>query len=338
MTVLSSEIKFFRPQTVSDTSANGGRISFREIVTGTEQNVFGHALSAERLAGSTKYRKVCVRVCNDNEESLMSALVRIFGTTPAGDAVSYHMGTARDTQDDITGSEVRYGAATITTAVVSGGSTLILACETSALATALYQVGHAIFITDKTAYNATTGNIEQRTVASRSVSGSTVTVTLAAPLANGYAAWNSETRTGGHVCSAPAAATIAPAISNVSKSLGSGDLDTAKIVVDSIGAAELTITLTYTDATNFTATTDDATHTLGSGVRSADFAPINPETSKPYLTIPAAAWSGTTAAGNSCGLQTHPPAMYLWERRDIPAACGSLSGNRVVLVAQGESA
>ena len=339
MTILSSEITFWRPQEVSDALTNGGRVSFNQIVSATSQNVFGHAFSAERAAGSTKYRKVCVRVNNDNDETLYAALCRMFGVTPGGDAVAFAMGTARDTQADADDYTYRYGAGTVNTALTAGGSTIIVDCESAAHATAFGQVGDVVFVTDKTAWDSGTGNIEQHEVATRSVSGTQLTITTVATLANSYAAWSSETSTGGHVAFAPDAADLAPAVDNTSSTFaGTGAIDFDLIEVDAIGAAELTVTGTFTDATNYTLTTDDATHSLGSGTVSADKAPINPANSKPYCTIPAAAFSGTAQAGDVFSFQVHPPCLYVWERRVIPAGCGSMSGNRVVLVVQGESA
>jgi hypothetical protein len=339
MTILSSEITFWRPQEVSDEATNGGRISFNQIISATAQNVFGHAFSTERLAGSTKYRKVCVRINNDNDETLYAALCRMFMPTAGGDAISFAMGTARDTQADADDYIYRYGPGTVNTALTAGGSTIIVDCETAAQASAFGQVGDAVFVTDKATWDASAGNIEQHTVAIRSVSGTELTVTIVAPLANSYAAWNSETRTGGHVAFAPATADIGPAISNTGSSFaGTGALDFDQIMVDSLGSAELTITGTFTDATNYTLTADDATHSLGSGTTGADKSPINPANSKPYLTIPALAFSGAPQAGDTFTFQIHPPCLYPWERRVIPESCGSLSGNKIVLVVQGESA
>lgn len=339
MTVLSTEIQFFKPQEVSDAATNGGRVSFLEIVTATAQNVFGHAFSAERAAGSTKYRKIATRINNDDDETLYNTLARLFMPTLGEDAVAYALGTARDTQADASAYTYEYGPATLNTAVTAGGSTLILDCETSELATNLGPVGSLLFISDQTTWGGS-GNIEQHTVATRSVSGSQLTVTLdSTTLANDFAAWDGSARTGGHVAFAPAGVDVAASIDNTSSTFaGDGALDFNQVLADAIGTAELTISGSFSDATTYTLTVDDTTHSLGSGSTSSDFAPLNPANSKPYLTIPAAAWSGTIASGDTFGMQSHPPCLYVWERRIIPAACGSLAGNQVVLVVQGESA
>ena len=346
MTILSSEILFRKSKEVSNASTNGGRMSFNLIVSATAANVFGNAFSAVRTSGNLAapdYRKICVVVANDNEETLYSAMLRLFMPTRGDDWVSFHLGTARDTQADIAGTKARYGVATLNGAVSAGGATLVVNVENADLASGadvIARAGDILFISDKPTWNTSTGNIEQHTINTVVASGSQLTITLAGTtLANGYAAWNSEIRTGGHIMTAPAAVDLAPSLTNYTHTYAStGAIATASIVVDAIGSAEMTVSGVFTDATHFTCTSDDTTHTLGSGVVGTDFAPSNPAVSKPYFTIPAAALTGTFTTGDVFSFQVHPPCLYAWLRRDIPPNCGSLSGNQFVLVAQGESA
>lgn len=346
MTVQTSEILFRKPQEVSNVDTNGGRMSFNQYVSATAANIFGNAFSSVRTTGNLAnpdYRKICVVVANDSEETLYGAMLRLFMPTRADDWVSFHLGTARGHQADITGAETRYGVGTLNSAVTAGGSTIVIDVESADLASGadvIARVGDAIFISDKTTWNATSGNIEQHLIDTVSASGSQLTITLdGTTLANNYAAWNSETRTGAHIMTAPVSVDLAPALDNYTHTFAStGAIDTAQIVVDSIGSAEMTVSGVFTDATHFTCTSDDATHTLGSGVVGTAFAPINPANSKPYFTIPIGALTGTFVTGDVFSLQIHPPALYPWLRRDIPPGCGSLSGNQFVLVLQGESA
>jgi len=137
---------------------------------------------------------------------------------------------------------------------------------------------------------------------------------------------------------APAGVDVSVSLDNVSSSFAAdGALDDAQVTVDAIGGAELTVSGVFTDSTHYTLTCDDPLHTLGSGTTGSDYSPSNAAVSKPYFTIPAAAWSGTPQAGDTFNFQTHPPARYVWLRNDIPEACGSLSGNQFVLVHQCET-
>jgi len=59
---------------------------------------------------------------------------------------------------------------------------------------------------------------------------------------------------------------------------------------------------------------------------------------KPYFTIPAAAWGGTWANGETVTFITHPASIPIWEKRVIPAGANSLAGNKRIIVVRGESA
>ena len=333
MTILSSELKAFYPATISDASANGGRISFNAITSGALQNVFPHVFRAERLAGSTKHRKLFFRVANDADETLYTPSIRLHAPTIGGDHVSFRVGTQRDTQGDLTGSERKYGVATLKTTVASGSSSLVVTVEDAAL-TGIFQSGDKIRITSKATPTSSTGNEEELTITGTpSVSGLDVTITTTATLTNGY--------TGGAAYVQSVYYPVSDLTSSVSNwvETGAGTYDEATypVVCDHIGTAEQTWTLTFTDATNFTIV-GDAIGSVGSGTTAADFAPVNSAVAKPYFTLAAGGWGGTWAAGNTIVFQTHPPAIAIWETRVVPAAAASMAGNGITAVFEGESA
>ena len=70
MTILDSELDFYKAETNDDTTSNGGRMSAIEIISGVLQNVWPHAFKAERDAGSTKFRKLFCKVSNDDDDTL----------------------------------------------------------------------------------------------------------------------------------------------------------------------------------------------------------------------------------------------------------------------------
>ena len=339
MTILSSELKFYKPRTVTDTDANGGRMSFNEIVSNTLQNTFPHAFSSERLAGSTKYRKLFLQVANDADETLYQALFRFFAPTAGDDYCCFWAGTPTDTQADIAGTERKYGVGTLNTAVSAGGSTLIVDVQNAAHATgndAIFAGGDTILITDKASWDAGTGNIEEHTIdGTPSVSGTEVTITLTGQLANDYAAG-----TGTTVMSGLDSGDIATSFDNwdeTGMAAGSYDEGSYPPVLDNLGTVDLEVTLTFTDATNFTATCDDPDITLGSGTTGSDFAPLNPWNAKPLFTLESGGWSGSEAAADELVFQVHGAYVGLWEKRVIPASCGPLTGNKLTLVSGGES-
>ncbi len=337
MTILSSELKAYQPQTVSDASANGGRISFNAITSGALQNVFPHVFRAERLAGSTKRRKIFFRCANDADETLYAPSIHLHAPTVGDDRVYFHVGTQRDTAASITGSERKYGAGVLKTTVTAGGSTLVVYVEDASL-TGIFQAADTIRVTDKATPSASTGNEEELTINTISVSGTEVTITTTTALTNGY--------TGGtlaapitYVSSVYVPGTdLKCTVDNWVETSGSGTYDetTYPVQGDNIGTAEQTWTLTFTDATNFSVV-GDTVGSVGSGTTGSDFAPTNSAVSKPYFTLSASGWVGSWAAGNTIVFQTHPPAIPIWETRVVPAAASSMAGNGITSVLEGET-
>jgi len=333
MTILAAELKAYYPATISDASGNGGRISFNQITSGALQNVFPHVFRAERLAGSTKHRKIFLRAANDADATLYAPSARLHKPTPGDDYVYFRVGTQRNTQGDLTGSERKYGIGTLKTTVTAGGSTLVVTVENTAL-TGIFQDGDKIRVTDK-ATPTGSGNEEELTISGApSVSGADVTITVSGTLANGYTGGTS------YVSSVyyPGSDLVAT-VDNWAETSASGTYNesTYPVTLDHIGTAEQTWTLTFTDATNFTVA-GDVIGSVGSGTIGADFAPTNSAVSKPYFTLQSEGWGGTWAAGNTIVFQTHPNAIALWETRVVPAGASSVAGNGVTLVFEGETA
>jgi len=334
MTILSSELKFYKSEVVSADPSNGGRMSAVEVVSGVVNNVWPHVLKAERDAGSTLYRKLFAKVANDADETLLAATLWNDLPTPGDDWIVMFAATQRDTQADITGTERLYGAASLNTDVDAGGSTIIVDVEDASL-TGIFADGDTIRITDMADPDAATGNEELLTISGApTVSGTQVTITVAETLANSYTV-----AAGTRVMSIMAVGDIRCTLDNWVETSAAGTYDEAVYppIMDNIGTVEQTWTLTFTDATNFTVS-GDVLGSVGSGTTGAAFSPQNPDFAKPYFTIEAAGWAGTWAGGDTIVFQTHPAAVPFWLKRVVPAGAGSLSGNRNVTVLSGESA
>lgn len=333
MTILDSELQCFKSAVVGDTSANGGRMSNVQVISGVVQNVWPHVLKAERDAGSSKFRKLFYKVANDADETLLAAQHWLDAPTAAGDYVTAWPGTQRDTQADITGSERKYGCANLQANAVLGASTLVVEVENAAL-TGMFVNGDTIRVTDKATPSSLTGNEELHTISGVPVvAGLQVTITIAGVLANNYT-----TAAGGRVMSIYSFGDIACAVDNwVETGAGTYDEATYPVRCDNIGTREETWTLTFSDAGNFTVS-GDTVGSLGAGTILADFAPLNPAFSKPYFTLDFEGFGGTWAAGNTIVFQTHPAARSMWEKRVVPAGSASLANNKVTSVTSGESA
>lgn len=335
MSIISTELIFYKSAVVADTTLNGGVMSNNSITSGGSQNVFPNVLSAERTAGSTKYRKVFLKVANDDDLPLLSPKLWLDDITAADDYVCMFAATQTDTQADITGSERKYGVGTLKTTVVAAGTVVTVTVENSSL-TGVFVNGDTLRITDKLTPSSVTGNEEFVTISGvPSVSGSDVTITLAAPgLVNGYTAG-----TGTRIMSVLEPSDIECSVSNWVETSTSGTYDesTYPVVCDSIGTVEQTWTITFLDATNFTCV-GNTVGTLAAGVRSSDYAPNNTNFTKPYFTLETDGWGGTWAIGETIVFKTHPAAYAIWEKRVVPALANSLSNNKVTLAVSGESA
>jgi hypothetical protein len=332
MTILAAELKLYKSTTVTNTTANGGRISPTQIISGASANVFPSAFQSELTSGSTTRRKVFLKCANDADEILTAPWCLLDGPTAAGDYVYFHVGTQRDTAADITGSERKYGAAPLKTTISSGATSITVTVEATAL-TGIFQSGDTIRITDKLTPSSGTGNEELRVISgSPSVSGSDVTISLTVGTTNGYTA-------GSKVASVYKPGTdLACTVTNWSET-GAGTYNESAnpVVCDNIGTIEQTWTLTFSSATAFSVS-GDTVGSVGSGTVSANFVPVNADWAKPYFTLASAGFGGTWANGNTIVFQTHPAAIPLWETHVIPASTASLAGNAVTLVWGGETA
>lgn len=334
MTILASELKAYYPTTVSDSSGNGGRISFNQVTSGALRNVFPHVFRAERLAGSIKHRKIFYRTTNDADETLYAPSIRLHAPTVADDWVYFRIGTQRNTQGDLTGSERKYGVGILKTAVTAGDSTLVVSVEDASL-TNIFQNGDKIHITDKATPTSSIGNEEELTISGAPiVSGVDVTITTSTALANSYT--EGLTYVGSVYYTNNDLTGSVDSWSEHGTGTGTYDEVTYPVLIDHIGTAEQTWTLTFTNATSFTVV-GDTIGSVGSGTIGSDFAPNNPAVSKPYFTLQAAGWGGVWVAGDVIAFQTHPPAIPIWETRVVPANSASVAGNSVTVVFEGET-
>ncbi len=333
MSILASELKLYKSQNVSDTSAGGGRMSTNQVISGVLANCFSHVLPEERVTGSVKYRKVFYHVGNDDDLPLFSAKIFLDAPTAGADWMTFFAGNMRDTVADHSGSPRRYGSAFLQSSAAAGASSIIVTIEDPSIA-GIFAAGDEIVITDKVSPGATAGNREVHTISGApAVVGSQVTIALVGTLANSYT-----TAANARVASVLSAGDLVCSVSNWVES-GSGTYDEASfpILTDNLGTIEQSWTFGWIDATTFTCT-GDTVGSVGSGTIGSNFAPVNPSTSKPYFTLRAAGHGGTHVAGDSITCQTHPAAVAVFLRRDLPAGSAPAAGNRATLVLLGATA
>ncbi len=345
MAIVDSELIMLKSKVVGDTIANGGLIdNTAQVVSGVVNNVWPSVFKAERAAGSTKYRKTFLKVANDDDEILYNPQVWMDLITQGDDWVLFFIATFIDTQADITGGEDCYGCASLNTNVAAGVSSFIVDVEDASLATGaadeIFRDGDTIRITNKDTPSSGTGTEEEHVISGApSVSSLEVTITIVGTLANAY---NTDDNTyGTRIMSVVEPSDIVSAFDSVvDTTAGDGTFDevTSPIVLDNIGTIDQTVTLTFTDGTNFTAASNVAGVSLTGGAKTSDYLPDNPDVSKPYFTVPTAGFAGTWASGDTLVFHTSPAAAAIWQKRVVPAGAASLTGNKAVVVFSGESA
>lgn len=198
--MLISDIKFFKPTTVNDTSSNGGSISTVQYVNGAIADLFQNVLQAEVLTGSTKYRKIFIKNTHSSE-TLLNPMVWLDKVTPADDFVTLFVGTASDTQANITGSEKKYGSALLSTATTIGSSTIVVTVEDASL-TSMFSNGDSIRISNMTDSSVPLSGTEEFHVISGVpvVAGTQVTITIAGTLGTVFATSNTQVMS---ICTLP---------------------------------------------------------------------------------------------------------------------------------------
>lgn len=318
MTIEREDLKMFKSTAVNDTSSNGGRMSANEVASGAIGNLFAPIDRTERLAGSLKYRKAFLKVNEDGSGTLFNGQVLLDTPTPGDDIITLFPGTQTDTQASITGSERRYGAGNLDDSISGGASTFDVEVEEGN--TGIFQENDTIRVTDKASLDGA-GNEEFRVIDYVTWLGNVATIFVTEALDNAYS--DSDTR----VSSVYEPGDVVATVSNfVVTTAGSGDYDDDDLTLNNRGTIEQTWTLTWTGATNFNIV-GDTVGSAGSGTNGAGASPNNPSFTKPYFILAAGGFSGTWANGDTLVFQTHPIAVPVWFRRDVPAASAALGNN-----------
>jgi hypothetical protein len=329
MPITPSDIKWYRSATVADTAANGGRMGNAQSPSGIKNNIFPDVTLAERNAGTTRYRKMFIKVANAENIPLGNARVFLQLPTPGEDSVTFFPGTQRDTQAQITGGERLYGGGALESAASNGSQTIAVVTEGASLN--CIRADDTLRITDRVSVVGT-GNEEFAEVESVVYSGDVAAVLLKAALMYSFPA-------GAVVSSVYNAGEVRAEVSALAVTSAAGALlDGLPPLGDSIGSVEQDWTLSFTSATAFTIT-GDTLGSIGSGNTTSGAAPINPVfPGRPYFTLPASAFSGVFAPGDRITFTTSPAAVPVWYRQLVPAGAAAISGNQVVLGVDGESA
>ena len=332
MALLAAEIKYYKSTSVSDAAGNGGRLSANEITDNVKNNVWPDAPSTERVAGSTKYRKVFIAFKNAARTGAVTPKVFMEDKTTGDDRQAFFAGTQTDVQSDISSPRL-YGAGRLNANVSAGATSITIAVE--AAGDALFLNGDTIRISDKEYLDSVSGNEEYVTATgAASYAGNVATIAVTA-LVNSYVAATPTKVSSVYKPTSPVVPTCSTPV--VTSTAGTYNNGTYPPLTGGVGGVRDDWTITFTSATAYTASGAN-TGSVGTGSRSADFSPNNPDFSAPYFTLPTLAFGGTYLSGDTITFTTTPSCIPIWYKRLIPAAAASVSNNLVTLSVDTESA
>lgn len=323
MTILKSEIKFFKSMVVSDASNNGGHRSDNQITSGSSQNIWPNIYSAERNAGSTKHRFVYICNHNANKETAFNVKIWLDSDSTAGDYISFFQASQGMTQGDITGSEEKYACLVLATNIPIGGNTFVGNVANAALASSFLD-GDTFRISDKADPEAVSGNEEYVTISgSPVVSGTQVTITFTPVTANAYTV-----AAGTRGAKVLELSEVVADFGTIIKSSAAGTFDDVNYPpqMDNIGTVQDILTFTFSNATQFTCVSTRY-GSLGAGDISTQFAPNNPRCSRPYITIPVGFFTGTWAQNDTLTIPTLDASVNICEKRVLPAGTSPFTNN-----------
>lgn len=332
MSIIAGELVWRRAAESSDSGTNGGRMTATAIVSGVKNNLFPDVPQSERTAGSTKYRKAFIHVANDDDLALIAAKVFVTQPTPGDDHVVIFPGTQVNTQSGIGSPAQLYGAGKLSADATAGATSVAVLVEAWSTSP-IFAAGMMVRVTNKATVDDVSGTEEYRTIAvgGVAVSGNVITLTLTAGLTFGYSATNSFVSSVMEIGDVKGTATT-PVVSGG----GSYNSGTYPILPDSIGSIQQNWTLTFSSSSQFTVV-GDTVGSLGTFNTTADAAPSNPAFTKPYFTLSRFGWT-SPQTGTTVTFTTTPAAIPVWYKRIVPAGAASLSGDKVIVAVDGESA
>ena len=336
MSVLRAELKMYKPATIDATGSNGGLMTAVEVSSGVANNMFPNVPQAERLAGSTLYRKFFYKIGNDDDITLNNGKLYLNINTPGDDRITFFQGTVNDIQSAVSGdgindSKTHYGCGQLNADVVATDTQITVLVEDNTDDT-IFRNGDKIRISDMGGIDGA-GNEEYHEISNVGFVANVATIDLVGSLANGFTAANTKV----HSILEYGDVETTHDTFNVTSASGTYDDTTYPPILDFIGTVEDQWTLTFTSGTAYDIVGANS-GAVGSGNISGGAAPINSDFSKPYWTLDSAGFGGTWLAAETITFNTHPAVIPFWLKRRIPAGAASISGNNFRIVIEGESA
>ena len=309
MSIIANDMAAFLSAEVSDDdpAANGGRPADAPMSLSAKNNAYPDVNSAQRSAGDRRWRKIFLANLNGQNLAGEAGLVIMDNHTAYGDYCYFTPATMEDYESDLTGDEPMYGAALFAADAAAGATQISLALEDAALAPML-EVGREILLSTRNAFENTASTVgveEMHSIAAVTVSGTTASVTLAAPLEHDFAVENG----------ARASVVYRPQDQEPRVTDWSGG-GASPVVLSNRGTIRQRWTISFTSAATYELA-GDTVGGLGTFQVAANAAPVNPAawaSGAPYLTIPA-----DSLIGHTITFYTSPAMTPIWVNNVIPA-------------------
>lgn len=330
MPLQSSEILWKRASIMADGNTGGGRVTDTEIASGIRNGIFPDVRQAERLAGSDKRRKVFVHFAAADGAGVIDPFVFVESPTPGGDEIYIHPGTYSDTLADINPSVRHYGAGRLS-ASASIGDTTISARFLLGGTYHIVQTGDTLRLSAQDDIDDASAAVERVTVSAVSWTGDVATITLAPALSNAFAL-------NAKVASVWMPGDIASTVSNIIVTSAGGSTDSSKASAHPLGAIAQHVTLTFSSASAFSASSDAPGVVLPAGSVNAEYAPDHAGVGSPYFSLAPGFFGGTYTAGDTVTLRVNPQMLPIWYRRIVPANSAATADNACVVAVECETA
>ncbi len=334
MAIVGNELKFYQSKVVNDTTSNGGRISTNVITSGLSNSWWPNFTEAQLASGATQWRKSFLRIDNANNDIGYNVRVCLQKPTTGADMLYFAKGTQTDIQSG-TGSLALYGSGKLDASVLTGASTITVLLEdpsdTIFRADDLVRISNQVLSVVGGVVTVTSGNAEVKVIDSVSVVGSVATIILTSAVSYDFSATNT------YVSSMIEEATLTGTTTGKTVTSTIGTFAEANMTVGNLGSLYQVVTLTFTSATGFTATSDEVTFSPATGSISSTYAPTNVAVGASYFSIPPACFGGTFAQGDTVVITTIPPCIPVWEKRIVPQESSAIASQTRTLMAFVES-
>lgn len=329
MAIESTDLKLYKSATVGDTTANGGRQSYNEVVSNQATNLFPNVTQAERTAGLTRYRKMFSKLHDDGNETLYNHRLWIKKQTPADDYIQIKAGTNIDTQAAADDYTAWLGCGRLDGAVLADATTMDILFE----AASGVQNGDVGWLSDGT-------NEEFVTVSNVSWASNTATLTLSAGLTYGYSAYTAENPV--YYAGYLDLSDTTSSVDGITVSVGAGTFTSANLTTFNQGTIEDSWEIEFESGDVTYKCTGTYAGEIATGqAKASEFKPSNPNVAGSqgyYFKIAASSFTGTWVEGDKLTFDTHHASKAVWVKEVVPAGTSSYSNNNPEIRVNGESA